>query len=132
MVAGCVLIAGGGRVLPEEVVLEIATATLVAVLLVAVIHYPSTCSAILGSRPITVGQIAAFAELTPPDIWERVRAAIDEQMRLRVEPLSFASVASDVIIAAFRAAAENSSSSEKQLRRRQAQAFKLAEPVPRP
>ena len=131
MVAGCVLIAGGGRLLPEEVVLEIATATLVAVLLVAVLNYPSTCSALLGSRPITVPQIAAFAELTPPDIWERVRRAIDEQMQLRVQPLSFASVASDVMIAASRAAAEDPSSSQNQLRRRQVQAFKLAEPIPR-
>ena len=73
----------------------------------------------------TVGQIAAFAELTPPDIWERVRAAIDEQLQLRVGPLSFANVASDVMIAGFRAAAEDSSSNEDQLRRRQVQAFKL-------
>ena len=131
MVAGSVLIAGGGRLLPEEAVLEIATATLVVVLVVAVMHYPSTCSALFGSRPITVGQIAAFAELTPPDIWERVRAAIDKQMQLRVGPLSFASVASDVMIAAFRSAAEDSSSNENQLRRRQVQAFKLAEPVTR-
>lgn len=97
IIAGCILIAGGSRLLPEEVVLEMATATIIA------------------SRPITVGQIAAFAELAPLDILERVRTAIDEQMQLRVRPLSFASVASDVMIAACRGTAEDSSSGQNQL-----------------
>ena len=131
MVTGTVLTIVGNRLLPDEVGLGIAAATLVSVLLFALINYPSTCSVLLGSRPITVGQIAAFAELTPPDIWDRARADIDQKMQLPIGPLLFACVASDVRIAASRVAAEDRWSSESQLRRRQAQAFKLAEPAPR-
>lgn len=118
------LIAEIGRA-PATVVDVACVITFALAVLSLITGYPLVCSSLLAGPPITPGQIAAFAELAPPEVWRRACVDIEAGLRRSPGPVSFGNVRFEVATATARLARENPIDGASEPRRGQVEAFQI-------
>jgi len=124
MITGLGLVVCGGRHLPIRLEHALPVILLTSGLIGFAACYPLACSIFLAGRPTTPGQIAAFAELTPSELWQGACGSIDARMRNVPRPISFSSVVFAISAARLKLRAANLILDENEVRRRQAHAFR--------